>query len=218
MRTDRRAPLLRLRLLPCGVRWSRRTARSNQLRAIPLRRCSQPRHPRQEVGSPMRFLAPRVSGAIHNCVRWRRRRADHSWPISFGRRTGSAPAVIATWPGSSKSRRRPWDSLNTLRSFAAGRGGGRLSPSRTHRRFRHLPPRFSWSGGRTVCGGATEGLWPRLLGFGPANEPCRVIWRPRHGFYAQGRSKSTSRYCLGLFTSLTRFVCAVRFCDTDKAP
>jgi len=83
-RTDRRAPLLRLRLLPFGVRWSRRTARSNQLRAIPLRRCSQPRHPRQEVGSPMRFLAPRVSGAIHNCVRWRRRRADHSWPISFG--------------------------------------------------------------------------------------------------------------------------------------
>jgi len=102
---------LRFRLLPCGVRWSRRTARSYQLRAIPLRRCSQPRHPRQEVGSPMRFLAPRVSGAIHNCVRWRRRRADHSWPISFGRRTGSAPAVIATWPGSSKSRRRPWDSL-----------------------------------------------------------------------------------------------------------
>ena len=28
-----------------------------------------------------------------------------------GLRTGPAPAVIATWPGPSKSRRRPWDSL-----------------------------------------------------------------------------------------------------------
>jgi len=63
-RTDRQAPLMRFRLLPFGVRRSRRTARSNRLRAIPLRRCSQPRHPRQEVGSPMRFLAPRVSGAF----------------------------------------------------------------------------------------------------------------------------------------------------------
>jgi len=59
-----RRPLMRLRLLPFGVRWSRCTARSNRLRTIPLRRCSQPRHPRQEVGSPMRFLAPRVSGAF----------------------------------------------------------------------------------------------------------------------------------------------------------
>jgi len=39
-RTDRRAPLMRFRLLPFGVRWSRRTVRSNQLRTIPLRRCS----------------------------------------------------------------------------------------------------------------------------------------------------------------------------------
>ena len=121
-RTDRQAPLLRLRLLPFGVRWSRRTARSNRLRTIPLRRCSQPRHPRQEVGSPVRFLAPRVWRCFSIARFARRRRAGHSWPISFGRRTGSAPAVIATWPGPSKSRRRPWDSLNTLRSFASVRG------------------------------------------------------------------------------------------------
>jgi hypothetical protein len=55
---------LEVPLLPFGVRRSRRTARSNRLRTIPLRRCSQPRHPRQEVGSPVRFLAPRVSVAF----------------------------------------------------------------------------------------------------------------------------------------------------------
>lgn len=32
--------------------------------------------------------------------------------------------------------------------------------------------------------GWTEGLWPRLLGFGPTNEPYRVICRPRYSFYA----------------------------------
>jgi len=84
MRTGRRAPLMRLRLLPFGVRWSRRTVRSNRLRTIPLRRCSQPRHPRQEVGSPVRFLAPRVWRCCSIACVARRRRAGHSWPISFG--------------------------------------------------------------------------------------------------------------------------------------
>jgi len=121
-RTDRQAPLMRFRLLPFGVRWSRRTARSYRLRAIPLRRCSQPRHPRQEVGSPVRFLAPRVSVAFQlraletppaRVIRGRFLSADVPGP----RRT-----VLATWPGPSKSRRRPWDSLTALRSFASDRG------------------------------------------------------------------------------------------------
>ena len=35
---------------------------------------------------------------------------------------GPRRTVIATWPGLSKSRRRPWDLLTALRSFASARG------------------------------------------------------------------------------------------------
>lgn len=38
--------------------------------------------------------------------------------------------------------------------------------------------------GSAACDDATEGLWLRLLGFGPASEPCRAICRPRYSFYA----------------------------------
>jgi len=55
--------------------------------------------------------------------------------------------------------------------------------SRTHLPFCHAPPRVSSSRGPSLVAW-TIGLWPRLLGFGPASEPCRVICRPRYSFYA----------------------------------
>jgi hypothetical protein len=57
----------------------------------------------------MRFLAPRVSGALF--LRWRRRPRG-SFAVDFFRLAYRArtQAVIATSPEPSKSRRRPWDS------------------------------------------------------------------------------------------------------------
>jgi hypothetical protein len=69
-------------------------------------------------------------------------------------------------------------------------------------RFATWPPRVSSSRGPplTVDQGfmaAAPGVWPRV------NEPCRVIRRPRHGFYAQGRSNPPADTALG-FQILSR--------------
>jgi len=164
----RRAPLLRfaLFLCPCGVRWSRRTARSLPAPGHPASALLQPRHPRQEVGSPMRFLAPRVSGAFI-CVRWRRRPrgsfAADFFRLAYRART---QAVIATSPGPSKSRRRPWDSAVPFAVLLPPAGDDACSAPRTHLPFRHAPPRVSSSRSppdrsTKVCGRGSWGLAPR---------------------------------------------------------
>jgi len=150
----------------------------------------------------MRFLAPRVSGAF-NCVRWRRRPRG-SFAVDFFRLAyrARAQAVIATSPEPSKSRRRPWDSSVPFAVLLPPAGDGIfqcLSPTcrfatrrrEFHRRGVHLIRR-------------TKGLWPRLLGFGPADEPCRVICRPRYSFYAQGRSNPPADTAMG-FSPLSGF-------------
>jgi hypothetical protein len=182
-RTDRRAPLMRLRLLPFGVRWSRRTARSNQLRAIPLRRCSQPRHPRQEVGSPVRILAPRVSGAFQ--LRASETPPRGSFVADFFRAYVPDPRRLLSRPD--RDRQSPGDAhgIHYRPSQFCFRPRVTASFDVSH------PPAVSpltaasfIVAGSTACDGGPSSLWPRLLGFGPASEPCRVICRPRYSFYA----------------------------------
>jgi hypothetical protein len=95
-------------------------------------------------------------------------RAGHSWPISFDRRTGPAPGtVLATWPGPSKSRRRPWDSLTPFAVLLPSTGDDACSD------VSHPPavsPRATASfivAGSSACGvdhrlvAAAPGVWPR---------------------------------------------------------
>jgi hypothetical protein len=83
-RTGRRAPLMRFRLRPCGVRWSRRTTRSlpapgHPASALFLASAPTPRG----LFAHAVFSASRL--ACFSVARFaRRRRAGHSWPISFG--------------------------------------------------------------------------------------------------------------------------------------
>ena len=67
-----------------------------------------------------------------------------------------------------------------------------VSPA-TVREFLHRGIRFL---------GRITGLGPQLLGFDHAKQPYRAIRRPRHGFYAQGRSNSPAVTALGLSSSL----------------
>ena len=71
----------------------------------------------------MRFLAPRVSGAFP-LRGFGDAAARESFVADFflAYVPGPRRTVIATWPGPSKSRRRPWDLLTALRSFASARG------------------------------------------------------------------------------------------------
>jgi len=92
-------------------------------------------------------------------------------------------AVITAWPG----------------FFGPGDARGILHPSQFCSDSRVSAPfdaslplavsplarrEFHRRGVRRLNGGLL-GLRPRLLGFGPPNQPCRVIRRSRHGFYAQ---------------------------------
>jgi len=143
----------------------------------------QPRHPRQEVGSPMRFLAPRVSGAFQL------RFGDAAARVIRGRflsglRTGPAPDCYRDLAGTVKVPATSMGFTTALRSFASARGWRRLSTSRAHMPFHHLLPRVSSSRGPPLVAvgrefvAAAPGVWPRR------NEPCRVICRPRYSFYA----------------------------------
>jgi len=185
-RTDRRAPLLRFRLLPFGVRWSRRTALSNRLRAIPLRRYSQPRHPRQEVGSPVRFLAPRVWRCCSVACAARRRRAGHSWPISFGPTYRIRAGCYRDLAGTVKVPATPMGFTFAPFAVLLPSAGDDACSDVSH------PPAVSPRAAASfivagspplvavrpkVCG---RGSW----GLAPPDEPCRVICRPRYSFYA----------------------------------
>ena len=142
----------------------------------------------------MRFSTPRVSLPF-SCVFSRRRPRG-----SFVRRRLS-PTYRARGPGCYRDlagrRYRPATLMgfrSTLRSFDPIRGRSRAP----RRRLRaHLPFRRPHAASFFVAGYApvpahAMGLRPRLLGFAiaPADQPYRVIRRPRHGFYAQGRKRT----------------------------
>jgi len=210
-RTDRPSASREVSPVPFSVRWSRRTVPSYHAWDHPASAFFRPRHPRQGVSSPMRFLAPRVSGAFIFAL-WRRRpRGSFVAGSLLGTRTRLAGS------GSYRDLTGTVKVPVTLVGFtyrpsqfcSRPRVRTPLGARRTHLPFRHLPPRVSSSRGPplTVDQGfvaAAPGVWPR------ANEPCRVIRRPRHGFYAQGRSNPPADTALG-FSFLSRvFIAGLR--------
>jgi len=148
------------------------------------------------------FSASRLRGAFI-CVRWRRRPRG-SFTVDFFRLAYRArtQAVIATWPEPSKSRRRPWDSSVPSQCCFRPQVMASFNASHPHAVSPRAAASFIVAGSTAVT--VNQGLWPRLLGFGPADEPCRVICRPRYSFYAQGRSNPPADTAMG-FSPLSGF-------------
>lgn len=166
-RTDRRAPLMRIRLVPFDVRQSRRTARSFACSG-PFRFgvVPRPRHPRQEIGSPMRFLAPRVCRALpFSCALYRRRPRGSFVADLSGSRTRTAPDCSRNLAGTVKVPATSMGFAYCPSQFCfRPRVTTPVRTSRTHMPFRHLPPRVSSSrgpDGPKVCGRGSWGLAPR---------------------------------------------------------
>jgi hypothetical protein len=197
--------------VPFSVHWSRRTVRSYHTLDHPASALFWPRHPRQGVSSPMRFFcASRL-----RCFQFR---AVETPPARVIRGRFFARHTYRTrGSGSYRDLTGIVKIPVTLVGFtycpsqfcSRPRVRTPLGAHRTHLPFRHLPPRVSSSRGPplTVDQGfmaAAPGVWPRV------NEPCRVIRRPRHGFYAQGRSNPPADTALG-FQILSRvFVAGLR--------
>lgn len=155
----------------------------------------RPRAPKLVAGSSMRFSTPRVSLPFA-CMFSRRRPRG-----SFVRRRLS-PTYRTRGPGCYRDlagrRYRPATLMgfrSTLRSFDPIRGRSRAPRRRlrAHLPFRRPPAASFFVAGHAASSGAhAMGVRPRLLGFAiaPADQPYRVIRRPRHGFYAQGRKRT----------------------------
>jgi len=149
----------------------------------------------------MRFSAPRVSAGFH-CVhletsptRVIRRRL-----LFGGRRTGPAS-------GSYRSLAGTFDPGNAL--GICSYPSQYCSASRTERVFRRLDPTCRFvrhrprvSSSRDPLFRADHRSWAAASGFNHAKQPYRAVCRPRHGFYAQGRSDSPAVTALGLSSSL----------------
>jgi len=157
---------------------------------------------RPSAGSPLRFLAPRVSGAVGFAILETPPARVIRGRLLFGSRTGPADrAVIAAWPGLLVPA--------TLLGFSSALRSIALRPRVTASFDASRPPAVSPSARREFhrrgvrpIWGEPKGLWPRLLGFGPADEPCRAICRPRYSFCAQGRSDSPAETAMSFASSL----------------
>ena len=130
-------------------------------------------------------------------MRWRRRPRE-SFVTDFFRHTFRARTGLFSRPG--RDRQNPGDvhgihfvPFAVLLSPAGDGAFRRLAPTC---RFSTRRREFHRRGVHRLCR-RTIGLWPRLLGFGPADEPCRVICRPRYSFCAQGRSNPPADTALG---------------------
>jgi hypothetical protein len=202
MRTGRQAPLLRFRLVPSAFAG----------RAVPPGvTCSEP----SRCGvAPTSAPTPgsRLAHAVFSASRLRcfQLRALETPPARVIRGRflsahvpGPRRAVLATWPGPSKSRRRPWDSPVPF-AVLLPPAGDDASPAFVAPTCRFATCRREFHRRGVHLIGRTKGLWPRLLGFGPADEPCRVICRPRYSFYAQGRSNPPADTAMG-FSLLSGF-------------
>jgi hypothetical protein len=167
-RTGRRAPLMRFRLRPCGVRWSRRTAwslpaPSHPASALFLASAPTPRG----LFAHAVFSASRL--ACFSVARFaRRRRAGHSWPISFGPTYRIRAGCYRDLTGTVKIPATPMGF--TFVPFAVllpSAGDGVSSTPRTHLPFCHLPPRVSSSRSSPLVTAnrrfvaAAPGVWPR---------------------------------------------------------
>jgi len=208
-----RAPRADRSVRPPLVRFPRSFPSAFAGRAVPPEGNQPPGHPAPALvaagaqadmcDSPVRFFAPRVSAALHQFI-WRRRPSgSFVAAFRFGARTGLAvgllsrpgrdslvpatPMGFASRPSQYCSRPRVTTPLQ------------RLAP--TCRFAAKRPPRVSSIAGPTDIRRVMS-VGPRLLGFGPADEPYRVTCRSRKSFCAQGRAGRPAKTALGFGASL----------------
>jgi hypothetical protein len=165
-------------------------------RTIPLRRFPG-LGTHASAGPSLRFFTPRVSFPFFACV--------ETPPARVIRKRCLSPTYRARDPGCYRdlagrftARRRSWDLSFPSQCSSDLRAVTPLRHDRAHLPFR-LPPAASFivavpDRSRWAMNGAAAAPGLRVA---PSNQPCRVIRRPRHGFYAQGRSYSPARTALG---------------------
>jgi hypothetical protein len=124
--------------------------------------------------------------------------------LSFAHVPGPLPGLLSRPGRVSYARRRSWDLSFPSQCSSDLRAVTPYRPDRAHLPFR-LPPTASFvvAGShrlRLGHGWRGRGFWASRA---PSSQPCRVIRRPRHGFYAQGRSYSPARTALGFYLPLS---------------
>lgn len=152
------------------------------LRAIPLRRCSATSAPTPgDRFAHAVFCASRLPRVAFQLCAVQTPPARSFVADLSGSRTGSAPGLLSR-PG--RDRQSPGDVHGIcLLPFAVllSSAGDDACSDVSHP---HAVSPLATARVIVAGPGWTEGLWPRLLGFGPTNEPYRVICRPRYSFYA----------------------------------
>jgi hypothetical protein len=148
---------------------------------------------------PCGFSLPRVSFPFFACVETPPARVIRGRCLSPTYRARD-PGCYRDLAGRLTARRRSWDLSFPSQCSSDLRAVTPHRHDRAHLPFPRIhPPRVSSSREPTLVERGSWVMRPRLLGFAcaPSSQPCRVIRRPRHGFYAQGRSYSPARTALG---------------------
>jgi len=120
--------------------------------------------------------------------------------VFFKQRTfrARARAVLAASPGRlSPSRRRPWDLLNPSQCLPDPAGECASSASRAHLPFRRPVHREFHRRGTPLFTAGRRTARPRLLGFGPGGQSCRVVVATPPWLCEQGRPGAAAWTALG---------------------
>lgn len=195
-------------MCPFSVHWSRRAVRWRcQLHGQSRSDVSSAWAPTLRPVRPCGFSLPRVSFPFFVCLETPPARVIRGRCLSPTYRARD-PGCYHDLAGRLTARRRSWDSSFPSQCSSNLRAATPHRHDPAHLPFPRIhPPRVSSSREPTLV---KRGPWvarPRLLGFAlaPSSQPCRVIRRPRHGFYAQGRSYSPARAALGFQFPLSGF-------------
>jgi len=154
---------------------------------------------------PCGFSLPRVSFPFSVCLETPPARVIRGRRLSPAYRARD-PGCYRDLAGRVTARRRSWDSTFPSQCSSDPRVATPLRHDQAHLPFRRSPaasfivavPRLQ----RRAMGIAAAAPGLRVA---PSGQPCRVIRRPRHGFYAQGRSYSPARTALGFCCPLSGF-------------
>jgi hypothetical protein len=128
------------------------------------------------------FIASRFRFSAISLVETPPAQVIHGW-LLFSRVPGSLIGQLSQPVRDFSSRRRSWDFSFPSQLSSASRVMTPLSVSNPHAVSPCAWPRVSSSRDPTKMAGSSS-VWPRLLGFGPAKQPCRAICRPRYSFCA----------------------------------
>jgi len=193
----RRTPLMRFRLFPSAFAGRAVSSGRCQLRGPSRSDVSPAWAPTLLAGPSLRFFSPRVSFPFFACVETPPARVIRG-RLSFAHVPGPRPGLLSRPGRVSYARRRSWDLSVPSQYSSDPRAITPHRHDRAHLPFR-LPPAASFIVAvpdrlRWAINGAAAAPGLRVA---PSSQPCRVIRRPRHGFYAQGRSYSPARTALG---------------------